>query len=109
MPVAAQQRLKALLPFAAVRNPVDITAQAFNDLSLIGTNLRMMLAEGGYDVIVAFFTVVAGSRAIADALIAALTEARDAFPDSSIMLSLRSEEHTSELQSLMRTSYAVFC
>src|SRR3546814_3426256 len=46
MPVAAQQRLKALLPFAAVRNPVDITAQAFNDLSLIGTNLRMMLAEG---------------------------------------------------------------
>src|SRR3546814_12004488 len=67
MPVAAQQRLKALLPFAAVRNPVDITAQAFNDLSLIGTNLRMMLAEGGYDVIVAFFTVVAGSWAIAAA------------------------------------------
>src|SRR3546814_9409214 len=25
------------------------------------------------------------------------------------MLALRSEEHTSELQSLMRTSYAVFC
>lgn len=88
MPAAAQQRLKELLPFAAVRNPVDITAQAFNDLSLIGTNLKMMLAEGGYDVIVAFFTVVAGSRAIVDALIAALTDARDQFPDSSIMLSL---------------------
>src|SRR3546814_2560975 len=28
---------------------------------------------------------------------------------SSIRFSLRSEEHTSELQSLMRTSYAVFC
>src|SRR3546814_9521954 len=27
----------------------------------------------------------------------------------SIVLSLRSEEHTSELQSLMRISYAVFC
>src|SRR3546814_8526410 len=26
-----------------------------------------------------------------------------------ILLSLRSEEHTSELQSLMRISYAVFC
>src|SRR3546814_9728962 len=29
--------------------------------------------------------------------------------ESSINLRLRSEEHTSELQSLMRTSYAVFC
>src|SRR3546814_3032726 len=28
---------------------------------------------------------------------------------SEAMASLRSEEHTSELQSLMRTSYAVFC
>src|SRR3546814_5231111 len=29
--------------------------------------------------------------------------------DGSVTLSLRSEEHTSELQSLMRISYAVFC
>src|SRR3546814_8496746 len=29
--------------------------------------------------------------------------------DSAVMLHLRSEEHTSELQSLMRISYAVFC
>src|SRR3546814_12220194 len=29
--------------------------------------------------------------------------------DDPITLSLRSEEHTSELQSLMRISYAVFC
>src|SRR3546814_1336988 len=30
-------------------------------------------------------------------------------PQSRIPSSLRSEEHTSELQSLIRTSYAVFC
>src|SRR3546814_4230828 len=30
-------------------------------------------------------------------------------PDDYAVLFLRSEEHTSELQSLMRTSYAVFC
>src|SRR3546814_7702749 len=28
---------------------------------------------------------------------------------NSVLLDMRSEEHTSELQSLMRTSYAVFC
>src|SRR3546814_2570537 len=33
----------------------------------------------------------------------------DASSRSTSVTSLRSEEHTSELQSLMRTSYAVFC
>src|SRR3546814_6719165 len=32
-----------------------------------------------------------------------------ATPPTPISMSLRSEEHTSELQSLMRISYAVFC
>src|SRR3546814_7258036 len=31
------------------------------------------------------------------------------FSQSALSLGLRSEEHTSELQSLMRISYAVFC
>src|SRR3546814_10419260 len=35
--------------------------------------------------------------------------ARAHFFDSETGVRLRSEEHTSELQSLMRTSYAVFC
>src|SRR3546814_10817239 len=30
-------------------------------------------------------------------------------PDAALQRAARSEEHTSELQSLMRTSYAVFC
>src|SRR3546814_6573093 len=37
---------------------------------------------------------------------------QDRFPFAALMLamhSIRSEEHTSELQSLMRISYAVFC
>src|SRR3546814_7467955 len=46
------------------------------------------------------------------ALVAACV--RDGIPalaltDDSNMFALRSEEHTSELQSLMRISYAVFC
>ncbi len=49
----AQARLKTLLPYASPRNPVDITAQAFNDLTLVTTNLDTMLEEGTYDAIVA--------------------------------------------------------
>src|SRR3546814_9040895 len=39
------------------------------------------------------------------------TDLREFFPDLTVNFSLenRSDEHTSELQSLMRISYAVFC
>src|SRR3546814_7278470 len=40
---------------------------------------------------------------------AAIRAMRRAFSAGKLLLSARSEEHTSELQSLMRTSYAVFC
>src|SRR3546814_6367397 len=44
-----------------------------------------------------------------DALIAALVEHRVALLEQPLARGDRSEEHTSELQSLMRISYAVFC
>src|SRR3546814_9310570 len=37
------------------------------------------------------------------------TDTEDAFHSAGNISGLRSEEHTSELQSLMRISYAVFC
>src|SRR3546814_7056084 len=46
----------------------------------------------------------------ADAALAGLVERAEHQPlDHAIELRSRSEEHTSELQSLMRISYAVFC
>src|SRR3546814_4666878 len=39
----------------------------------------------------------------------ALLAACETAPDGSANTGIRSEEHTSELQSLMRISYAVFC
>ena len=39
--------MKTLVPFAAPRNPVDVTAQFFNDLSLIDKFTALMLDRGG--------------------------------------------------------------
>src|SRR3546814_4863154 len=47
-------------------------------------------------------------RSIAEAGIALLERAASKHKSVALLM-LRSEEHTSELQSLMRTSYAVFC
>lgn len=62
MPPAAQETLKALLPFATVNNPVDTTAQALNDMTLLARNIEVMLDQGGYDALIGFFTTVPNTR-----------------------------------------------
>jgi acyl-CoA synthetase (NDP forming) len=85
---AAQAQLKAALPFASPRNPVDITAHAFNDPGLVGTNLDVMLAEGTYDSIIAFFTYVAAARGMVGPISESLEAAIAAHPHILLVLSI---------------------
>jgi acyl-CoA synthetase (NDP forming) len=97
MPAAAQARLKEVLPFASPRNPVDCTAQAFNDLSLIGRFTETMIAEGGYSSILAFFTQIGGAPSMAPAIRAQLNAVKARHPDRLYALSvLASEERNRE-------------
>ena len=84
----AQARLKAGLPYASPRNPVDITAQAFNDRGLIRANLEVMLEEGTYDSIVAFFTFVAAAESMVNPIREALQDARHRHPSCLLLLSI---------------------
>ena len=84
----AQARLKTLLPYASPRNPVDITAQAFNDLTLVRANLDMMLEEGTYGAIVTFFTFVAAARAMVGPISETLQAAKRRHPDCLLVLSI---------------------
>ncbi|MEQ8194700.1 MAG: CoA-binding protein, partial [Rhodospirillales bacterium] len=58
MPEHAAKKLKELLPFAGVNNPVDVTAQIISQPELLQKNIEIMLSEGGYDSIVVFLTTV---------------------------------------------------
>lgn len=84
----AQERLKALLPFAGVRNPVDATAQVFNDITLIGQYLEILLADGRYDAVTLFLTPVAAAEDVASELVAELSQSRERFPDIPLVISL---------------------
>lgn len=84
----AQARLKARLPYASPRNPVDVTAQAFNDVDLIRSNLDVMLEEGGYHAIVAFFTFVAAAEALVAPIREILQDARRRHPGQLLVLSI---------------------
>lgn len=55
MPEAAQDELKAMLPYASPRNPVDATAQALTDLPLMTSYIAAMLEKGGYHLFAGIF------------------------------------------------------
>jgi acyl-CoA synthetase (NDP forming) len=55
MPEAAQNELKAMLPYASPRNPVDATAQALTDLPLMTSYIAAMLEKGGYHLFAGIF------------------------------------------------------
>jgi len=87
MPEDAQRKLKELVPFASPRNPIDLTAQPFNDIELLARNLEITLRDGGYDAVIAFFSSVAGSPAIAEPMRQAIRDLRSIRPDCLFVLS----------------------
>jgi acyl-CoA synthetase (NDP forming) len=88
MPEDAQDRLRALVPFASPRNPVDCTAQAFNDMAVVGAFAESMARDGGYASLIAFFTQWGASPSIAPRLRAELKAVRERHPDRLFLLSI---------------------
>ena len=80
LPPDRQARLRQICPFGSPANPVDVTAQAMNDMSLVTTHMREMFAAGQFDAGVAFFMNWLKSVHLAPALEAALAEAVDDEP-----------------------------
>ena len=85
---SAQQRLKAALPYASPRNPVDITAQAFNRVELIADNLGIVFEEEQHDAVVAFFTYVAAADGMIEPIRDAIHAARERRPGCALVLSI---------------------
>ncbi len=100
MPQDAQDRLLKLLPFAAPRNPVDVTAQFLNEMSLISTFTDALIAEGKYTSILGFFTYTGGAASVAPRLREQLNIVRSKHPDCIFVLSLMaSREQIREYES----------
>ena len=55
-----QARMKEVIPFAGVSNPVDFTAQVLNEPERYGEFLDLMLAEGDFDAFIVFFAHMIG-------------------------------------------------
>ena len=81
MPDEAQAMLKEALPYASPVNPLDCTAQALNDPSLLELFTRAALKDGGYGAVLCFLTYVAGSKALSQVILETIAPLRKAYPD----------------------------
>ncbi len=92
MPTGAQKELKEIVPFASPMNPVDVTAQFFNDLSIVPKFIDLMLSQGGYDGIIGFWTSVAGSPKMSQPLLNALKQAMSNYSEKIFINSMVASE-----------------
>ena len=100
MPEEAQRSMKEIIPFSSPKNPVDTTAQFFNDLSVIPKFTKTMLDIGGYDGIIGFWTSVAGNPTLGKPLLNYLKETMKDYNNRLFMhVLLASEEIRREYES----------
>lgn len=97
MPQEAQQQLIELLSFAATRNPVDCTAQAFNQIELIGDFGVKLVEAGGYKSLLIFLSHAGGHTSTVPALREQLKRIRDIAPDCLCVLSLIASQEVTDL------------
>jgi len=53
-PQALQDGIRAMVPFAATRNPIDVTGQVVSDIGVLERTIEMTLAQGGYQALACF-------------------------------------------------------
>ena len=88
MPQAAQDKLRGLISFCAPRNPVDCTAQAFNEFPKVGQFLDSLCGDGGYSTVLGFFSQTGGAPSVSTRLRETLRATRDKYPDRLYVLSV---------------------
>lgn len=88
LPAIAQKAVKDALPYAAARNPVDVTATATNDFHLLQQGLEAMLDHGNVDMTVIFLSTVGFSPRIMEGLKDIFPAIRARYPDAIMAVSM---------------------
>lgn len=106
MPADAQRAVLDLIPYASAVNPVDCTAQALNHMDVFVAAWKVMLAEGGFDAIIGFFTTMPLSSHFADTLRDSIEQGTADRGDRLVVLSFVADPET--LREYTRNGFLVF-
>jgi len=88
LPELTQKKLKELIPFAAVRNPVDFTGQALNQPHLMQANISLTIDEADYDSHIVYLSSVPGSAYTRASCLDIFSNLRQQYPDEVMLLSM---------------------
>lgn len=91
LPEGTQKKLKALIPYAGVNNPVDFTAQAINHPDLMEENVSLTIDEADYDGHVVYMATLPASSFTKDACKTIFGNLRRRYPDEVMIMSLLGE------------------
>lgn len=83
----AQAAVKALIPFAGTRNPIDVTGQALADVGLFERTIDAVMSASDYGALISFHAGIGRSPAAGSRLQAAWSAVRDHFPETVIAVS----------------------
>ncbi len=101
MPEAAQRAILARVPFAAPRNPVDITGQVTSEPDLLEFAAHTMLREGGYGSLLAFMAAAGTSPTLWPHVLNFAKAIRRDYPDTPLAIcAMFSPERSAELEAL---------
>ena len=99
MPEAAQRRMLELVPFAAARNPIDVTGQVLNDPSLLDQFIELAATNGDYGSVVSFQGSIGRNPALMEATRGAWIERKAANPETHFAVSgFCTEDYTRDLE-----------
>ncbi len=84
LPEETQKKFKELVPFAGVKNPLDVTGQVVNDRTLFERGVRLVLDEGDYGSMVCFQGSAGRMAEDRERIAGVWRDIRAAFPDKLI-------------------------
>lgn len=106
LPDETQEALRALVPFAGTRNPVDVTAQILNDPDLLERMLTLLLDAGNYASVIVFLSHLGLNPALVAKLLPGLQRVAERYPDHHLSVSLLA--HPEVRAALEAAGYTVF-
>jgi len=100
LPQIAQDLVRTAMPYAAARNPVDVTAMATNQFDLLGEGLEAMLEHGDVDMTMIFLSAVGFSDRIMEGMNKIFPAIREKYPEAIMSIAmLCSDENRRFLES----------
>lgn len=106
LPDETQNALRALVPFAGTRNPVDVTAQILNNPGLIEPMLTLLLDEGNYSSVIIFLSHLGLNPSVIAKLQPGLKRLAERYPDHHLSVSLLA--HPDVRNDLEKAGFTVF-